>query len=306
MADDAAKFDVLCKQIFLLFEKWPRFKDLVFDPMAAAAASGDAAASGAMVLRGQFKMLHTVANLVGSKANKSSTTEARFKVLASKSKWVAAGEALTKALEGAAGQEGLQERLGQCTPSQFVVVVMEEMESGEVRCQQSTASGVAGVQDCGPWEFVLDHGESRTDERPKFAYNGSLVPYRVSPDRPLPEHIVKPDYCAAAAAQRAASPSYRLCAAVAGPELDTPRAHDACARRALRQMRRGRRRRSGGRRHATRRRCIRRSRSRRCARPTCSAARYSTLRTPPSAPASPPTRSTASCTSSQVRGGVIT
>ena len=41
---------------------------------------------------------------------------------------------------------------------------------------------------------MLDHGSSRTDERPKFGYTGSLLPYRVSPDRPVPEHIPKPDY----------------------------------------------------------------------------------------------------------------
>ena len=55
---------------------------------------------------------------------------------------------------------------------------------------------MASVDDRGPWYYVLDHGKSRTSERPKFGYNGSLVPFRVSPDRLVPAHIPKPDYYA--------------------------------------------------------------------------------------------------------------
>ena len=29
---------------------------------------------------------------------------------------------------------------------------------------------------------------------PKFSYGGALRPHRVSPDRPLPDHIPRPDY----------------------------------------------------------------------------------------------------------------
>jgi len=47
----------------------------------------------------------------------------------------------------------------------------------------------------------MDHGRSRTAERPKFGYTGSLLPYRVSPDRPVPDHIPKPDYYATGQAE---------------------------------------------------------------------------------------------------------
>jgi hypothetical protein len=191
----------LCDQIgaaiFELFEAWPRVKDLVVDALRAEAlgdAAGDAGRRGALMLRGPAKMLQTIA-LVTSKG-KASTTADRFKAFASRCKWVP-DEELAVALEGVSeGLEGLEERRREYVPAnQFVVVLVFELAS-EIRCQHKTATGVASVDDRGPWHFVLDHGRTRTSERPGFGYNGSLVPYRVSPDRPVPDHIPKPDYYA--------------------------------------------------------------------------------------------------------------
>lgn len=155
-------------------------------------------ARGAIVLRGPLKMLQTVAMV--TQKGKATTTADRFKPLASRSTWYAA-DVLDKALEGAQGQEGLAERLKTYGETQFVAVVVVEVGDGELRCQHTTGTGVASVEDRGPWEYVLDHGRERTHERPKFGYNGSLVPYRVSPDRPLPEHIPKPDWHATGVAE---------------------------------------------------------------------------------------------------------
>lgn len=182
--EDAAACDAICSALFLTLEAWPRFKDLVVDPMSGGQP-------GAFVLRGPLKMLQTVAMI--TQRGKDSTTADRFKVFASKSTFIGAGDPLTEALSGVDGQEGLQERLKTCSERQFVAIVIVELESG-ARCQHTTGTGVAGVEDCGPWEYVLDHGRSRSSTRPSFSYNGSLVPYRVSPDRKLPEHIPKPDY----------------------------------------------------------------------------------------------------------------
>ena len=54
--------------------------------------------------------------------------------------------------------------------------------------------GIAAVEDRGPCAFVLDHGRSRTGKRPGFNYSGSLRPARVTPARPVPDAIAKPDY----------------------------------------------------------------------------------------------------------------
>ena len=180
---DAAAADAICSSIFSTFEAWPRFKDLVYDPMSAGQ-------HGTFVLRGPLKMLQTVAMI--TQKGKAPTTAERFKPLATRSSFVAA-DALNEALAGVDGQEGLLERLKTCTEKQFVAIVVVELESG-ARCQHTTGSGTPSVEDRGPWEYVLDHGRNRTASRPKFPYNGSLVPYRVSPDRPLPDSIPKPDY----------------------------------------------------------------------------------------------------------------
>ena len=180
-----AAVDVLAKTVFGLFEAWPRFKDIVYDELSAGA-------SGALVLRGPLKMIQTIAMI--TQRGKATTTAERFKPLVSKSAWHAAGDALKTALEGVEGQEGLAERISELKANQFVCVIVFELEDGELRCQHNTGSGVASVEDRGPWEYVLDHGRSRTSERPAFNYNGSLVPYRVSPDRPLKENIPRPDY----------------------------------------------------------------------------------------------------------------
>ena len=191
-AEDAAACDMICSTIFTLFEAWPRFRDQVVGPMCAEAAAGSSSARGALVLRGPPKMLQTVAMV--TQRGKAPKTSDRFRPLASKSSWLPAGEALDKALEGVQGQEGLSERISSCKDHEFVAIVIVELASGEVRCQHTTGVGVPSVDDCGPWEYVLEHGGSRTSERPKFNYNGSLIPYRVSPDRPVPEAIPKPDY----------------------------------------------------------------------------------------------------------------
>lgn len=165
--------------------------------ISAAAAAGGAAADGAprgaLLLRGPAKMLQTVAMI--TQKSKEATTDARFKIFASKAKWVAAGE-VAAALDGASGQEGLQERLTKTysPETQCVVVVVVELASGGLNCQHATCDGTASVDDRGAWEYVLDHGRSRTGQRPLFGYNGSLVPHRVSPTRPVPDHIKKPDY----------------------------------------------------------------------------------------------------------------
>ena len=194
MADEKelAAVDAICASIFTTFEAWPRFKDLVYDPMSAGQ-------SGAFVLRGPLKMLQTVAMI--TQKGKAPTTADRFKPLASKSSFATAGDALTEALAGADGQEGLLERLKTCSERQFVAVVVVELDSG-ARCQHTTGTGIPSVEDRGPWEYVLDHGRNRTDYQPKFPYNGSLVPYRVSPDRPLPDSIPKPDYYTTGEAER--------------------------------------------------------------------------------------------------------
>ena len=207
---ELAALDQVCRSLFSLFDSFPRFKDQVYDtllPNDSTAAAGEdsagytqnyaesssaGAARGALVLRGASKMLQTVAMI--TQKSKAATTAERFRPLVSKCKWVASA-ALSAELEGAAGQEGLKELVALYDPAkQYVIVVVVELPSGELRCQYSTGTGVAGVDDRGPWEYVLDHGAARTDEMPKFGYNGSLKPYRVSPDRPVPEHIVKPDY----------------------------------------------------------------------------------------------------------------
>lgn len=203
---DAASTDAICRQLFLLIEAFPRFKDQVVDVMAleAAGAGGDgqqyaqnyaetsATPRGALILRGALKMLQVTAMI--TKNSKSTSTAERFKPLAGKSKWVSQSE-LAASLEGVSGQEGLSSLVSLYNPvKQFVLVVVVELPSGEVRCQHTTGTGVKSVDDRGPWEYVLDHGAARTSERPKFGYNGSLVPYRVSPDRPVPDHIPKPDY----------------------------------------------------------------------------------------------------------------
>ena len=85
--------------IFNLFEAWPRFKDLVVDPMKS-----EPSARGALVLRGPLKMLQTVAMV--TQRGKATTTAERFRPLVSRCCWYAS-DVLDKALEGADGQEGL-------------------------------------------------------------------------------------------------------------------------------------------------------------------------------------------------------
>lgn len=216
-AADLAACDAACRSIFQLLEAFPRFKDQVVDQLQAEALvggssaddqedgaaakayaqnyapeSGGAAARGALVIRGAPKMLQMVAMIV--QRGKAPTTADRFKPFVQKCKWVPVA-ALPEALEGVEGVEGLQERHTTYDPArQYVAVVIAELADGELRCQHTTGTGVPSVDDRGMWEYVLDHGKSRTAERPKFLYNGSLMPYRVSPDRPVPEHIPKPDY----------------------------------------------------------------------------------------------------------------
>ena len=223
---ELAAVDTLCTSIFHLFESYPRSKDQVVDPMraaalggegssgaaapmdisdestpyaenyAATAAAGSGAAAGprgALVVRAPIKQLQVMATVVSK--SKAATTAERFKPLAMRCKWVAT-DALPAALDGVEPHEGLQARLGEYDPSrQFVTIVVVELASGDARCQHSTVTGVASVEDrAGPWQYVLDHGAARTETMPKFLYNGSLIPYRVSPDRPVPDHIAKPDY----------------------------------------------------------------------------------------------------------------
>ena len=196
---EIAACDAVCAMIFGLFDAFPRLKDQVVDPMreealASAEYAGVATADarGALVFRGPLKMLQTVAMV--TQKSKAGTTADRFKPLASRCKWVPV-EGMPAVLEGVQGLEGLQERYKKYDDAtQFVAVVLVEMSTGDVQCQHFTATGVRSAEDRGPWEYVLDHGKTRVSERPKFGYNGSLVPYRVSPDRPVPDHIVKPDY----------------------------------------------------------------------------------------------------------------
>ena len=98
---DAASTDAICKQLFMLLEAFPRFKDQVVDVMAAAdGAEGSEGYAqnyaetqeqqkplprGALVLRGALKMLQTVAMI--TRNSKATTTGERFKPLAGKSKW---------------------------------------------------------------------------------------------------------------------------------------------------------------------------------------------------------------------------
>ena len=218
MASEAelALCDAICAEVFELFNSYPRFKDQLIDPLCTESSkAGDAYAKnyddapgaqpadgvgtlqepaiGALVLRGPAKMLKTVAMVTSN--SKAATTAERFKPLVSRAKWVSTAD-LPEEVKGIEGTEGLQQRFKDLAPArQFVAVVVIELESGSVRCQHMTGTGNASVDDrAGPWLYVLDHGRARTRECPKFGYNGSLVPYRVSPDRPVPAHIAKPDY----------------------------------------------------------------------------------------------------------------
>ena len=55
--------DAICKEMFSLFEAFPRFKDQVVDPMIPAtdAEPETAPPRGVLLLRGAAKMLQTVA-----------------------------------------------------------------------------------------------------------------------------------------------------------------------------------------------------------------------------------------------------
>jgi len=217
MADhkEIAATDAICSALFQLFDAFPRLKDQVIDPLratteaAAAAAEGAGAATesptpgadsrGALLLRGPLKQLQVVAMV--TQKSKAGTTADRFKPLAARCKWVPS-DAISAELANANGVEGLQERFRTYdVATQYVVVVVVEFSNGDEHCQHNTATGNPRLEDRGPWEYVLEHGGSRTGERPKFGYNGSLMPYRVSPDRPLPDHIVRPDYYATGQAE---------------------------------------------------------------------------------------------------------
>lgn len=186
-----AIIDVAVRSLFEQMESFPRFKDHVNDPLQAAADAGDAL--GALFMRGPPKMLQTVASLTA--ASKAQTAAERFKVLRTRCKWLPE-PTLLQELAGCPGTEGLKKRLAEYNPAkQFVIVVVAELPSGELSCKHATGSAAPGnVPDVGPCEFVLDHGATRTQSRPGFNYNGSLKPYRVSPDVLVPAHIVKPDY----------------------------------------------------------------------------------------------------------------
>lgn len=176
--------------IFELIEAWPRFKDTALDPMRTDGGPG------ALLLRGPSKLLQTLAKV--TQANKAPTTAERFKMLLSRSKWLGQ-QALLEELASASGLKGLADRLERCAANECVVVVaMEEAGEDALRCAHNTCLASTQCADSGPWLYVLDHGQERTGRRPGFSYNGTvnggLKPYRVGPDRPVPEGVVRPDY----------------------------------------------------------------------------------------------------------------
>ena len=293
-ASEAAACDAICAAVFDLFAAYPRFKDQIVDPMrmgmlqagvadAEVQSPGGDPPRGALLLRGPSKMVKTVALV--TQMSKAVTTVERFKPLASRCKWVAA-EALSEVLSDVRhGVEGLNQRMLEYSPDdQFVAVVVLESESGEARCQHATAVGVASVDDRGPWYYVLDHGKSRTSERPKFGYNGSLVPFRVSPDRLVPAHIPKPDYYATgqpevrARAEHARSLAHATSAPTFTGKVHACHSHATAPRCALA------RRRSGATQRETRRLCTQRKRFAKCGRSTDWVAKSSTRPTGRSVP----------------------
>jgi methionyl aminopeptidase len=183
--------DVCCQQIFAMLEAFPRFKDLAMDPLRPASEAPEQQRGG-LLFTGPLKMLQTIAMI--TQAGKASTAADRFKPLLSKSKWMEP-EALIAELADAAGTEGLQEQLNSYDPAnQYVVVLAAQLGSGGTSAQYHTGSGSPTVQDFGPAKFVMDHGRERVDRMPGFNYAGSLRPARVTPDRSLPESILRPDY----------------------------------------------------------------------------------------------------------------
>ena len=211
MADpkELATCDSVCRMIFARCDAFPRLKDTCIDPLCLAGgpADGDAPRDtamppaptsaddiprGALVLRGPVKQLQVV-GLVTQKGKAVAAAE-RFKPLLGRCKWVPE-EDLAGALDGVQGVEGLQERRRTYDPSrQFIFILVAEFASGDVSCQHHTVTGQRGVEDRGPCEYVTDHGRTRSAQMPKFGYAGSLRPHRVTPDRPLPDHIPRTDY----------------------------------------------------------------------------------------------------------------
>jgi len=199
MEREIAHTDAVCSQIFQLLEAFPRFKDQVLDKIVADSNEQRGAATspsrGIFILQGPAKMIQTVA-MVTMKGTASSTA-ARLKPVSSRCKWVPADEFLEATKNIRHGIEGLKERMDSYeVHREYVAVVIIELPTGELTCQHTTGRGVPNVEDRGPWEFVLDHGKERASARPSFNYNGSITPQRVSPDRPVPDHIPKPDYYA--------------------------------------------------------------------------------------------------------------
>ena len=193
---EIAAFEDLATQIFDFAESFPRLADLGVEPLRGAPGE-----RGALLLQGPLKMLQTVVMVTVN--GKAQGVADRFKALLSRSKWVAA-DAVDGALAGSftpqptrpwmSGAEGLKERLREHDPAtQFVLLLVAEGLNGGC-CQHGTVSGIAAVEDRGPCAFVLDHGRSRTGKRPGFNYSGSLRPARVTPARPVPDAIAKPDY----------------------------------------------------------------------------------------------------------------
>lgn len=166
------------------------------------APSSAEGARGALLLSGPLKQLQVVAMV--TQKSKAATTGERFKPLAARCKWLPA-EALPAELDGSNGLEGLQERRKKCDEeTQFVAIVVVELSNGDRHCQHCTCTAAPNVEDRGAWEYVLDHGRTRTGQRPKFGYNGSLMPYRVSPDR-----YAASVHCPAGSRKRASAHSRR-------------------------------------------------------------------------------------------------
>ena len=179
--------DAACEQIFAMLEAFARFKDLAADPLVPTPGE-----RGGVLFTGPLKMLQTVAMV--TQAGKATNAADRFKPLLSRCKWMEQS-ALTSALASATGTEGLQEALRSYDPgTQYVVVLAAQLASGGVAAKYHTGRATPSAEDFGPCKFVMDHGRERVDRMPGFNYAGSLRPHRVTPDRPLPEGILRPDY----------------------------------------------------------------------------------------------------------------
>jgi methionyl aminopeptidase len=51
-----------------------------------------------------------------------------------------------------------------------------------------------GAGEDGEWLFCTHRGKGRNKKRPIYQWTGKLRPHPISPYRPVPDHIARPDY----------------------------------------------------------------------------------------------------------------